>query len=284
MRARSPRPISSRKKIAPLIGNNTTSHSALVERFPGRRAAEADVQEEADEEQLLEAPQHVRELLRALVIREHRAEQQRAELGAQAERLERLRRRRSRARRRTAPGARRGRSVRAARRSPGRANGTSNSSSAYGDGVSSVDEREQDHGHDVLHDQDADRDAAVHGAQLAIAFEHLRREHRAREAEADGQRERQTRRRASRRPTECATPIDAGQHQMRDRRAPHLVAQQRLDAELQADGEQQQQHAGVGEIVEHRRALHAERREHEARCEETDERRQADARDRKAQQ
>ena len=50
------------------------------------------------------------------------------------------------------------------------------------------------------------------------------------------------------------------------------------------DGEQQQQHAGVGEIGEHRRALHAERREHETRCQETDERRQADARDRKTQQ
>src|SRR6185503_7303267 len=60
------------------------------QRAPGRRSAEADAQEEPDEKQLLESPEHVRELLRALVIGEHRAEQQRAELGAQAERLERL--------------------------------------------------------------------------------------------------------------------------------------------------------------------------------------------------
>ena len=99
----------------------------------------------------------------------------------------------------------------------------------------------------------------------------------------DGQRERQAR-------SEPAADRgrgdadDAGEQQMRDRRAPHLVAQQRLDAELQADGEQQQQHAGMGEVAEQRRALHAERREHEARCEEPDEGRQADARDRKAQQ
>ena len=66
---------------------------------------------------------------------------------------------------------------------------------------------------------------------------------------------------------------DAGQQQVRDRRAPDLVAQQRLDAQLEADGEQQQQDAGVREVDQHRGALHAERREHETRCEEADERR-----------
>ncbi len=40
----------------------------------------------------------------------------------------------------------------------------------------------------------------------------------------------------------------------------------------------------MGEVAEQRCALHTERREHEARREEPDEGRQADARDRKAQQ
>ena len=112
----------------------------------------------------------------------------------------------------------------------------------------------------------------MHGAQLAIAVEHLRRKHGAREAEAHGQCERQNRRE----PTAehgHRNADDAGQEEVRDRRAPDLVAQQRLDAQLEADGEEQQQHAGVREVVEHRAGLHAERREHETRCEKADERR-----------
>ena len=57
---------------------------------PGRRCADPDVQEEADEEQLLQAPEHVRELLRAAVIGEQHAEHERAELRAQTEMREAL--------------------------------------------------------------------------------------------------------------------------------------------------------------------------------------------------
>ena len=196
MRARSPKPISNRKKMTPCDRQQHEEPQRVGERVPRRRAAEADVQEEADEEQLLQPPKHVRELLRALVIREHRAEQQRTELGAQPERRERLRRRRSRARRRTARAARRDRSARAARRSRGRVSGTSSSSNAIRRRRLDAHEREQHDGHDVLHDQDADRDAAVDGAQLAVAFEHLGRQHRAREPERDGQHERHPQRQA----------------------------------------------------------------------------------------
>ena len=192
MRARSPRPISSRKKIAPLIGNNATSHNAPSSASQVGGPLKPMSKKNADEEQLLEAPQHVRELLRALVVREHRAEQQRAELGAQARAPRTLRRRRSRARRRTAPSSSPWPQRCSSQAIAGRANGTSSSNSAKAT-ASRVDEGEQHDGHDVLHDEDADRDAAVHGAQLAIAIEHLRREHGARETEADGQRERQAR-------------------------------------------------------------------------------------------
>src|SRR5262249_34844244 len=152
---------------------------------------QADVQEEADEEQLLQTPEHVRELLRAAVIGEEHAEHERAELRAQSETGETLaaadREQRAEQHEQLAVSAiveqppetaarerQQQQDERERRRRLGR------------------DEREQRDRDDVLHDQDADRDAAVHRAQLAIALEHLRREHGAREAEH--QRDQQRRR------------------------------------------------------------------------------------------
>ena len=182
MRARSPRPISSRKKIAPLSGNNATSHSAPGSASQVGGPLKPMSKKKRDEEQLLEAPQHVRELLRTLVVREHRAEQQCAELGAQAERLEPF----AAADRERGAEQHQQLAVAAALQQPGDRRARERheqQQQRVGRRRFEVDEREQDHGHDVLHDQDADRDAAVHGPELAIAVEHLRREHGARETE-----------------------------------------------------------------------------------------------------
>ena len=64
---------------------------------------------------------------------------------------------------------------------------------------------------------------------------------------------------------------------MQDRGAPHLESQQGLETQLEADGEEQQQHARMRELAQHRRGMHAERAEDEPGCEEPDEGRKTDA-------
>ena len=165
----------------------------------------------------------------------------------------------------------------------GRANGSSSSSNAYGDGVSTAITASKRHRDDVLDDQNADRDAAVHGPQLAVAFEHLRGKHRAREPERHGEHD-------GREPREAGAPVDRGRsdhprrEQVQQRGAPDLGPHEGLHAELQSDREQQQQHARMRELAEQRPLLHAERAEHEARCHEADERRQADSPGRETEQ
>ena len=276
MRARNPEPISSKKKMMPWNGRNSSSQSAVAQRLPVGRAAEADVQEEADEEQLLQSPQHVRELLRAAMIGEHRAKQQRAELRAQAERARKPRRRRSRAPHRTARAARRDRKSRAATRSAGRASGNNSSS-----------KRPRRRRLDV------DRPRAAPTATMSCT---IRMPIATRPCTARSSRLPSSTFAAStvlekpsaiastiETPREARTPINeqraegARQEQMHDGGAPDFVAQQRLDPQLQTDREQQQQDARMRELA----AASASgsmpsAREHETRRQEADERRQPD--------
>ena len=227
-----------------------------------------------DEEQLLQAPQHAGQLLCTPVIGQHGAEQQRAELGTQAELREQL-----------SPAEREPRTEQHEQlpvaavvehlRDYGPRERQQQQQQRIRRRRFNAHHREQHDGHDVLHDQDADRDSTVNGPQLAIAFEHLRREHRAREPERERHDDRNAPRLAGR-PINEPCPQDAGHQQVSQGRAPHFVPQQCLDPQLESDREQEQQHSGVREVGEPWRPLHTERAEQEPGRKKPDERRQPD--------
>ncbi len=113
---------------------------------------------------------------------------------------------------------------------------------------------QEDDGDQVLHDEHADGDPAVEGGLVGAAVEHLDHEHRGRERQGEPeQREHaQALAREHREPdhAEQAEEPDGdgdADQQVRDRREPDVPAQQGLDVQLEADAEQQQRHAEVGD-------------------------------------
>jgi len=104
-------------------------------------------------------------------------------------------------------------------------------------------------GDEVLDDQHADGDAAMEGAQLALAFQHLGRQHGTGERQGDGQQHRFA-------PVAVEDQHDGRQHQhagdqkMQQTAANDFPAHQVAELELEPHGEQQQEHAQVRQVIE----------------------------------
>ena len=222
--------------------------------LPAQLAGEADGHEEADQQQLLEREQVARQLGGGRVTRQEHAHDERAEVTLEPDGVEQritgaerhgdaeqglqLAVAHPRPHLAQHPGAR-DQQHEAERPQAGRV--------VRGHG-------EEDDGDQVLHDEHADRDPAVEGGLVGAAVEHLDHEHRGGEREGEPQQREdpqalagQHREPDSAQQAEETDGDRDAHHEVRHRGEPHVLAQQRLDVELEPDTEEQQRHAQVGE-------------------------------------
>ncbi|MNQ88135.1 hypothetical protein D3C85_1033890 [compost metagenome] len=104
-------------------------------------------------------------------------------------------------------------------------------------------------GDQVLDDQHADCHPAVKGAQFALALQHLGRQHGTGKGQGDGQQQPLL-------PGQIEDQQDgrqedqAGEGEVQQAAANHLAPDQVAELELETDGEQQQEHAEMGDMFQ----------------------------------
>ena len=150
---------------------------------------------------------------------------------------------------------------------------------------------QEGHGEDVLDDQDTDRRAPMQRPHLALVLKHLHREDGAGEAEREGDQQRRARieRGEDREPGRGQQHQAGRQHDHRDRgmqagAGPDFRPRQGFELELQADHEEQQGDAEIGDVADRRVLADPETAEREARAKEPDHGRKADGPGQKAQE
>ena len=134
--------------------------------------------------------------------------------------------------------------------------------------------RHQGQRRQVLNDQNANRQAPVKCAQLGFFLQHLGRQHRAGKPQRGRQQHRLPRWQGQNR-EKTQSQRHPTHRQVQQSSAPDFRADQAPQAQLESDAEQQQQHAGMSDLIQQRAAVLTECVQRESSRQIADQRRQS---------